>query len=492
MIIRHRQDKSCSFSIYPVWKNGTGFQTSHLPQKIETKVKKDMVYLEKKLKSKKYSDGEQEVVVVYLGGLESINETLIRKFLAKCLALIKVNLTESCDLFLFPGQWNMVETRAFFVACEALLLTHYSYDRLKNKKKPAFEPDSVQLIINNRIDDADALLERAKKIRDAVFLARDLINGPANLVDISYMEKTAAELGKDESISLKVYKEKELKKMNMDLLLAVGRSSAQETSLLEMQYRCCSESGESEKKNVPKVCLVAKGIVFDSGGLDLKPVLSMDIMKSDMGGAAVVLGVLKAAAALKVKADITALIPLAENSIGGNSYRPGDVITGHKGIAVEIKNTDAEGRLILADALSYSDSFKPDVTIDIATLTGGAISALGTKISAAFFNDQGTGSDFLESSRTTGEPVWELPLFEEYLDMLKADTGDTSNLGSPVRQAATIIAALFLSKFVDNKKWIHLDIAGPVLLDKSWDIFPKGGTGIMVRTILDYLENLNK
>ena len=268
--------------------------------------------------------------------------------------------------------------------------------------------------------------------------------------------------------------------MGMNLLVAVGEAGNQDPRLIELKYNA--------GKNFPTVCLVGKGIVFDTGGLNLKPGAALDDMKIDMAGAATVLGIIDSAANMKIPINIIGLIPLAENSIDSNSYHPGDVIIGYNKKSIVINNTDAEGRLILADALSYSDEKKPDIVIDFATLTGSAIVALGKKITAGFFRNFSIRDRIISSSKKTGEAIWELPLFEAYKEFLKDDIADVSNIGNPPREASTIVAALFLSEFINNKNWAHFDIAGPAFIDKASYYNPKGATGVMIRTVVDFLD----
>jgi leucyl aminopeptidase len=225
-------------------------------------------------------------------------------------------------------------------------------------------------------------------------------------------------------------------------LLAVGQAGNQEPRMLEIVYH----GNQDEKMNF----IIGKGIVFDSGGMNLKTGTGLNDMKTDMAGAATALGIIVTAANLKLDCNITVLLPLAENAIDSNSVHTGDVITGYKKKSVEINNTDAEGRLILADALAYADEQKPELIIDLATLTGAALIALGSKITAGFFTDETVRDEMLKSAKETGEGLWELPLADDYRSYLKSDIADLSNISSPPREAGTITAALFLQSFVEN------------------------------------------
>jgi leucyl aminopeptidase len=363
---------------------------------------------------------------------------------------------------------------------EGFLLADYQYRRFLTSGRPVFEIQHLSVIYSDKCD-RDALLNPVFSQIEAVNLVRDLVNGPANLVNIQFMEDTAKKICQDHHLEFHVKQEETLKKEGFNLILAVGQGAKEKPRLIEMKYR--------SSKDHPHICLVGKGVIFDTGGLNIKTENHMNDMKQDMAGAALVIGALQAAARLKLKVNITGLIPLVENAVDALSYRPGDIILGYGKKTVEILNTDAEGRLILADALAYSDELHPDLTMDFATLTGAAVVALGTKMGACFFRNDKTRDKIMESSRFTGEPLWELPLFEPYKEHLAGDIADLGNIGNPPRQAGTIMGALFLSEFIKNTDWSHFDIAGPAFFDKEYSYHPKGGTGFLLRTLIHFLQN---
>ena len=323
-------------------------------------------------------------------------------------------------------------------------------------------------------------LEEAKVIADAVKFARDVSNTPSNEMYPEKMAEVAKGL-EGEGIRVKVLKGDELK--GMGGLLAVGNGSERKPRLIVMEYR----GGEGEF-----YALVGKGITFDSGGISIKPSERMEEMKYDKSGGAVVMGIMKAIAKLKLPINVVGVVPAAENMPSGASYRPGDVIRFYNGKTAEIINTDAEGRLILADALAYAvKNYNPKLIIDFATLTGACVIALGTKAAGLFTNRDEYAEKLSKLGDEIGERVWRLPLWDEYYEQIKSEIADLKNVGG--RPAGAITAAAFLSKFVDEKPWVHLDIAGvawtqETSTEKSY--IPKGATGFGVRLAVEFLKSL--
>ncbi len=271
-----------------------------------------------------------------------------------------------------------------------------------------------------------------------------------------------------------------MKEMGMNALLAVASGSNEEPKFIILEYA-------GGKKSEAPVVLVGKGLTFDSGGISIKPADKMDEMKTDMSGGAAVMGVIMAAADLQLPLNITVLIPATENMPSGTAYKPGDIIKSYSGKTIEVLNTDAEGRLILADALAYASEFKPAAVIDVATLTGACIVALGDDVIGMLGTDDKLKKEIDKAAQTTGELVWELPLWESYHELIKSDIADYKNSGS--RVAGTITAAAFLSKFVGDSPWVHLDIAGPSWTNKDKTYIPKGASGVAVRLLVEFLRN---
>ena len=320
-----------------------------------------------------------------------------------------------------------------------------------------------------------ALCKRAQVVAQSVRLARDLVNTPGYDLYPESFAKIAQKEAKAAGVSVTVYSPAQLKKKKMNLLLGVGAGSSRPPRLVHL--RC----GPSNSKKKP-IVLVGKGITFDSGGLSLKPPSSMESMKIDMGGAAAVLGTILAVAKLKPKVPVHGLLALAENMPGGRAIRPGDVITGAAGRSVEINNTDAEGRLVLADTLHFATTLKPARIVDMATLTGAIMVALGQHTTGLFSNQDALAEEMLRCAKEAGEDFWHMPLNEALRDGLKSDVADTKNTGP--RFGGAITAALFLKDFTKDLPWVHLDIAGPAATSKETGAFSKGGTGVPIATLV--------
>ena len=296
----------------------------------------------------------------------------------------------------------------------------------------------------------------------------------------SIMAQKAREIARKKNVSCKVLDKEKMKEMGMNALLAVASGSNEEPKFIILEYT-------GGKKSAAPIVLVGKGLTFDSGGISIKPSDKMEEMKSDMSGGAAVMGVIMAVADLQLPLNITGLIPATENMPSGTAYKPGDILKSYSGKTIEVLNTDAEGRLILADALAYASEFKPEVVIDVATLTGACIVALGDDVIGMLGTDDKLKSEIDRAAQTTGELVWELPLWESYHELIKSDIADYKN--SSGRSAATITAAAFLSKFAGDAPWVHLDIAGPSWTSKDKTYIPKGASGVAVRLLVEFLRN---
>jgi leucyl aminopeptidase len=364
---------------------------------------------------------------------------------------------------------------------EGVLLGMYQFNKYKSKKSGSPVLARVDYVVDRKQrNDFRAGLTRGERIAQGVVLARDLINTPS-------LDKPPAFLGQEarriRGVRTRVFDHRKIRRMGMGALYGVGRGSSNPPVLVEMHYR---PRGRVKRR----VAIVGKGIVFDSGGLSLKPAKSMETMKDDMSGAAAVLGVMKVLPALRLPIEVYGIMACAENMPDGGAQRPGDVVRAYNGKTIEVLNTDAEGRLALADALSYvSKHRRVDYIIDLATLTGAALVALGDLYTAALGTDRDLMKRLIDAGEACGEKIWELPLAEEYNEEMKSLVADMQNIGGP--WGGTINGALFLKNFVPEKsKWVHLDIAGPSWANKPWAYSPKGGTGIMVRTLIEFLSRL--
>ena len=324
-------------------------------------------------------------------------------------------------------------------------------------------------------------IEKAKNIAFGVNFARDLVNLPGgDLTPVAFARK-ASQIAKEKMLSVKVLDGPAIKKAKMGGILGVNRGSTQQPRFVQLTYRPQKPSGKH-------IVLVGKGVTFDAGGLSIKSAVGMSTMKCDMGGAAAVLGAMSALSSVAPSAKVTGLIPLTDNMLGGDATRPGDVLRIKNGKTVEVLNTDAEGRLILADALSVASQMKADAIIDLATLTGACMVALGSQYAGLMGTDSGLIKRIEDASGETGEEVWHLPLPKEYRSQLDSDVADVKNIGSNWGGALT--AGLFLKEFVsDEIPWAHIDIAGPAFADSPWGEHSKGGTGFGVRLLINVIEN---
>jgi leucyl aminopeptidase len=366
------------------------------------------------------------------------------------------------------GDWH-IETAP--LTANRLLLGYglgaYSFDRYRSER-----PTEPKLLIPQDADAADIKRQLA-----GVYLARDLINTPANDMSPADIEAAVRRLAEHYKAEVTVTAGDELLEKNFPLIHAVGRASTVAPRLIEMRWG---------KKGHRKLTLVGKGVSFDTGGLDIKPSSSMLLMKKDMGGAANVLGLALMIMDAKLKIDLTVIIPAVENSIAGNAFRPGDVYRSRKGLTVQIDNTDAEGRLILADALAYADAENPDLLIDMATLTGAARVALGPDLPPFFTDDADLAEDLADASLEVDDPLWRLPLHKGYERMLKAQIADLTNAPAG-GMAGAITAALFLKRFVAKERtWLHLDIFGWSQSERPHS--PVGGEAQGIRALYRYLQ----
>lgn len=347
------------------------------------------------------------------------------------------------------------------------MIADYAYDKYKSEK--AHHLDEITFARFTQEDLNEGII-----FGEAMKFTRDLANTPAQIATPARLAEIAKEL---EGIETKVFDKEEIARMGMGAYLAVGQGSVQPPKFIHMKY-----TGKNVKK---KIALIGKGICFDSGGLDIKPASSMLTMKDDMSGAACILGVMRALSKLKPDMEVHGIIAACENMPSGSSYKPGDILTAKNGKTIEVDNTDAEGRLTLADALCYACELGVDEVIDIATLTGACMVALGTVASGIMGNDEEMINRVIETAKDSGETFWQLPMFKEYFDSLKSDIADMKNTGS--RNGGASAAGLFLQQFVKDTKWCHIDIAGTAYIEKPQKEFIAGATGAGVRTLLNYV-----
>ncbi|RED53513.1 leucyl aminopeptidase [Aestuariispira insulae] len=356
-----------------------------------------------------------------------------------------------------------------------LKLRSYRFDKYKTKDKPSDKVKLAKLaVVTAELTEAKKLFKDLEAVAEGVFFTRDLVSEPPNILYPATLAERAAEL-EALGVKVEVLGEKEMKKLGMGALLGVGQGSERESKLVVMHWQ------GGAKKKAP-LAFVGKGVTFDTGGISLKPGPGMEDMKWDMGGSGVVIGLMKALAGRKAKVNVVGIVGLVENMPDGNAQRPGDIVTSMSGQTIEILNTDAEGRLVLADALWYcQDKFRPQLMIDLATLTGAMMVSLGTEHAGFFANDDTIADQLFLAGKDVGEKTWRMPLHDNYDKLLRSDVADMKNIGG--RYAGAITAAQFLQRFVNNTKWAHIDIAGTTWSSKDSPTVPKGGTGYGVRLL---------
>ncbi len=367
---------------------------------------------------------------------------------------------------------------AMRLVAEQLLLNEYRYQHKtadKDEKKPAINKIILDVSDRRHLPKAQLAVDIARAIARGANIARELGNLPANICTPSYLASSAQQNARaSKATSVRVLKQKDIEKLKMGAFLSVARGSREEPRLIVVEYK------GGKKDDRPHV-LVGKGITFDSGGISIKPSAAMDEMKFDMCGAAGVLGTMVSIAELNLPINVVAIVPSCENLPDGQASKPGDVVTSMSGQTIEVLNTDAEGRLILCDALTYSEQFRPKTVIDVATLTGACVVALGKHACGLLSNDQKLAQRLLEAGNKSGDRAWQLPLWEEYDEQLKSNFADMANIGG--RDAGTITAACFLARYTEKMKWAHLDIAGV-----AWHSgHHKGATGRPVGLLTQYL-----
>lgn len=356
--------------------------------------------------------------------------------------------------------------------------TQYRFERMKSKRQD--EPPSrlrkLILAVSRRglLAQGEAAVARGVAIAAGMALAKDLGNLPGNVCTPSYLAEQACELAREHGLDVQVMERADMEKLGMNALLSVAKGSDEPPKFIILQYK---GGGKTDKP----VVLVGKGITFDSGGISIKPSAEMDEMKYDMSGAAAVLGALKATAMLKLPLNVVGLIPACENLPSGRANKPGDIVTSMSGQTIEILNTDAEGRLILCDALTYAERFEPAAVVDIATLTGACVIALGHVATGLLANDDSLARELLHAGDAAYDRCWQLPLWEDYQEQLKSNFADMANIGG--RPAGTITAACFLSRFAKRYAWAHLDIAGTAWRSGK----EKGSTGRPVPLLVHFL-----
>ncbi|MBI4452982.1 leucyl aminopeptidase [Candidatus Woesearchaeota archaeon] len=424
----------------------------------------------------------KNVVLVGLGEEEKYGFDILSNTIADVAKRLRDNSTESFSIFLESfNNGNFKDEELAEKIALSMLIGLYKFSDYKTKDKDKIKYVKQITIITSSSKDFQNEIVYASVVADAVSKTRDLVNIPPNVATPEYVAYYAKELSKKPGLKFNVFDDKQIEKMKMGCLSAVGKGSASKPRLVVIEY-----NGAAKSKK--KVALVGKGVTFDTGGYNLKPYPYILNMKDDLGGAAASLHVIEACAKLKLPVNLIVVAPLAENMIDGSAYRPDDVLTAFNGVTVEIKNTDAEGRLIMADALSYAASLKPAAIIDVASLTGASTVVLGSVGTPFLSTDNELRERIRNASEKSLEKMWELPLWQEYEDYIKSDVADIKNIADEP-EAGVIIGAVFLKHFVEELPWLHIDIGTTVWSKADKGILTKGGTGATVRLMMEMLRD---
>ncbi|QUC64246.1 leucyl aminopeptidase [Nitrosopumilus sp. K4] len=424
----------------------------------------------------------QRIVLAGIGKKEKFTEDTIRFVSGKIAQKARELKLKDFSIILPPSSvFDTLSSASQIV--EGCKLSLYKFDKFKSEKENTIPELSIIVPKSEKISKSAKISEI---VSDATIFTKSIANLPPNECTPTTLANFAKEMAKKNKMKCSVFSKNELKKQGFGGIIAVGKGSKNEPKMIVLEHL----KGKASEK---PIVLVGKAVTFDTGGISLKPGAKMDEMKFDKCGGCTVLGIMKAVSELKLPINVVGIIPSVENMPSGESYRPGDIIKLYNGKTAEILNTDAEGRLILADALSYGEKhYKPRAIIDFATLTGACIIALGTNVAAIVSNNEKLKQKIIESSKKTTEEIWELPLNEDYMNMIKSDVADMKNVGIG-RSAGTITAAAFLRNAINDTPWVHVDIAGVAWTQeatKEKPYNPKGATGFGVRLILDYLQNI--
>ena len=486
------------------------FQTEKLPKlfssfrKLNTKLQTDII---KAIETAKFTAKRGETLNFYLGE-NALAKSVVILGLGKKEEFIADDLRQAVGAFAVKtkgkisaitfeisaeNELNLPQNISSQVIAEGLILGSYEFNKYKTKK--AEKKLSTVIISGSVSTQVKQGIEKAKLYSKATILARDLVNEQSAVATPTYLANLAQEIAKKDlrHLSCKVFNKEEARRLGMEAFLGIAKAASTEPKFIFLEYTPASNAASAESdsaslsSNKQKLALVGKGITFDSGGINVKTGDHMQDMKMDMSGAAIVLAVFSVISEFKPQFPVIGLIAATPNLISATSLVPGDVVRAMNGKTIEVLDTDAEGRVTMADSLSFAVKEKATKIIDFATLTGACMVALGNDISGLFSNNQELAAQIKKAAFEAGEKVWELPLEEEYKEMNKSEVADIANIPNS-RYAGAITAALFLEEFVDNKPWVHLDIAGPAFVSKANSLGPKGGTGHGVRTVLNLIS----
>lgn len=423
---------------------------------------------------------DEKLVLLGLGDRKKLDFNILRKAFFKLGKELNKNKLVSIGLTV-PKFEGLCYKRTNAAIAEGLLQSEYNFDKYKSEKKDALTLKEVYLeVLDEKRSKVIEAIDEVQLLIEGIFLTRNLVNEPAINMYPEILAQAAIDNLKAYDVEVNVYGKDEIKNMGMEAFLAVAEGSSKEPQFIVMTYK-------GDPSSDKKIALVGKGLTYDSGGYDIKPGESMSSMHSDMAGSASVIGAMLSIAKAKLNKNVVAIIAACENMVSGGAYKNGDIIKSMSGKTIEIISTDAEGRVTLADALWYAATVvKADKIVDLATLTGACVVALGSINTGAITNDEILMKEIKEASELAGEYIWELPHNDEYKDLYKSHFADIKNSGG--RGGGAITAGLFLSEFVDNKPWVHLDIAGTSFISEDKGYLPKGATGVPVKTLYYFVK----
>ncbi len=420
----------------------------------------------------------RRIIIVGLGSQETVNTQSIRRASAIAARHLQHTGAHQIALAISAEETNISPALAAQAQVEGALLGVYNFRKYQHAENPDNEQGITKILLpTSNEQDFNEAIRRASALAEATNFARDLVNEPPNVLTPTELANRASAMAKQFGIECEILERPQMQELGMGGLLGVAQGSAEPPKFIILRYRGAANSTDKG------MALVGKGITFDTGGISIKPASGMDEMKGDMGGAAAVIGAMQAIAALKPSINVTALVSSTENMPSGTAYRPGDILRIMNGKTIEIVNTDAEGRLVLADALSYAVREGLSPIIDVATLTGGIVVALGSTMTGMFCNDAHLSDEIIAAGQAAGEKFWPMPLNVQYAEQIKSDIADIKQTGG--RAASAVTAAKILENFVGDAAWAHLDIAGTSYVDSKKPYQEKGSTGVAVRTLAE-------
>ncbi|MBL6664967.1 MAG: leucyl aminopeptidase [Rickettsiales bacterium] len=441
--------------------------------------KKEFGFSAKLNESQVMADANQQLILIGAGKEKELDELVLQKIGATCFACVNSIKAKNADV-VFSGKSQDLCNIAFGALLKSYRFNKYFVDKKKSKE---LKTSQINFVVNDE-KQAKKDFKELEILAENIFFTRDLVSEPSNELNPESYAKICQDLKKD-GLEIQVLGEKEMTKLKMNALLGVGQGSRKESKLVILTHN-------GGKKGDKPLAFVGKGVTFDTGGISIKPSTNMEDMKTDMGGSAVVVGLMRNLAQRKAKVNAVGVIGLVENMPDGMAQKPGDVVTSMSGQTIEIINTDAEGRLVLADALHYTNTkFKPKFIVDLATLTGAIVVALADVYGGLFANDDKLADEIIKAGETTNERAWRLPVGKEYDEMINSDIADMKNVGAG-RGAGSTTAAQFLKRFVGETKWAHLDIAGVAWKGKGDSMAVKGATGYGVRLLNELVKNYEK